>query len=174
MVDLTFASRAKNFVPLSLLRTIAGAQLSAIPEDIVYLGEDGVKAIKGMVLVTRGRLSVQRVQEDAWRAIEQLSEKGGWKEPATKPKKTAKQPSAIGVDTNKAIPKASAKKQAATSSKTEKDEEHVDTLEVKEQGIDGEIGSKQLKGPVKASKRKREPESPEKTDGLRRSTRTRK
>lgn len=48
MVDLTFVSRAKNFVPLSLLRTVAGAQLPAIPENIAYLGEGGVEAIKGI------------------------------------------------------------------------------------------------------------------------------
>ena len=52
MVDLTFVSRANNFVPLSLLRTIAGAQLSAIPEDIAYLGEDGYEAIKGISIGT--------------------------------------------------------------------------------------------------------------------------
>ncbi len=52
MVDLTFVSRAKNFIPLSLLRTIAGAQLSSIPEDIAYLGEDGVEAIKSISIGT--------------------------------------------------------------------------------------------------------------------------
>ena len=52
MVDITFVSRAKNFVPLSLLHTIAGAQLSAIPEDIAYLGEDGYEAIEGISIGT--------------------------------------------------------------------------------------------------------------------------
>lgn len=33
-----------------------------------------------MDLVHRGRLSVQRVEPEAWDAIEQLAEKGGWSE----------------------------------------------------------------------------------------------
>lgn len=31
-----------------------------------------------MALVTRGRLSVQRVEEQTWAIIQQLAEKGGW------------------------------------------------------------------------------------------------
>jgi len=46
----------------------------------------------GMDLVTRGRLSVQRVEEDAWKAIVLLAEKGGWQELdlKSKPKKGTK------------------------------------------------------------------------------------
>ena len=33
-----------------------------------------------MPLVDRGRLSVQRVDEDAWNAISSLAERGGWDE----------------------------------------------------------------------------------------------
>ena len=40
----------------------------------------------GMDLVSRGRLSVQRVEEDAWKAIVLLAEKGGWQELDLKPK----------------------------------------------------------------------------------------
>jgi hypothetical protein len=40
-----------------------------------------------MDLVTRGRLSVQRVGEDAWAAIELMAENGGWEELNLKPKK---------------------------------------------------------------------------------------
>ena len=40
-----------------------------------------------MVLVTRGRLSVQHVGEDAWTAIELLAENGGWEELDMKSKK---------------------------------------------------------------------------------------
>ena len=47
MVEVTFKSRAKNFVPLSLLRRIAASSSSDVPEDVSYIGEDGVKAIKG-------------------------------------------------------------------------------------------------------------------------------
>ena len=42
-----------------------------------------------MDLVTRGRLSVQRVGEDAWAAIELMAENGGWEELNMKPKKKA-------------------------------------------------------------------------------------
>ncbi|KAI8982773.1 PUA-like domain-containing protein, partial [Trametes punicea] len=76
MVDVTFVRRAPHFVPLSLLRNIAGA--SHPPAEVSYIGNDGVKAIKGMALVTRGRLSVQRVEEETWRVIEELAERGGW------------------------------------------------------------------------------------------------
>lgn len=40
-----------------------------------------------MDLVRRGRLSVQRVQRDAWDVVEQLAEKGGWSEDVRKGKK---------------------------------------------------------------------------------------
>ena len=33
-----------------------------------------------MNLVHRGRLSVQRVQPEAWNVVEQLATKGGWSE----------------------------------------------------------------------------------------------
>ncbi|KAI0355407.1 DUF55-domain-containing protein, partial [Trametes cingulata] len=76
MVDLTFVRRAPHFVPLSLLRNIAAS--SEVPEEVSYIGEEGVSAIKGMALVTRGRLSVQRVEEGTWTVIEKLAERGGW------------------------------------------------------------------------------------------------
>ncbi|KIM35155.1 hypothetical protein M413DRAFT_449863 [Hebeloma cylindrosporum] len=89
MVDLTFVSRAKNFVPLALLRKISTLPVSDIPEEISYVGETGTTALKSMDLVTRGRLSVQRVGEDAWKAIEQLAEKGGWEDMDLRPTATA-------------------------------------------------------------------------------------
>ncbi|KAK1225307.1 hypothetical protein PQX77_011725 [Marasmius sp. AFHP31] len=79
MVDLTFTSRANHFIPLSLLRYIANfGSGSGIPEQIAYIGDEGVKAIKAMDLVTRGRLSVQGVDENAWETIGLLADKGGW------------------------------------------------------------------------------------------------
>ncbi|TBU28751.1 PUA-like domain-containing protein [Dichomitus squalens] len=90
MVEVTFGSRAKHFVPLSLLRNIASS--SEPPEEVAYIGQDGAKAIKGMALVTRGRLSVQRVEEDTWEIIEQLAERGGWEETGTSKPKTKSQP----------------------------------------------------------------------------------
>ncbi|OSD04440.1 DUF55-domain-containing protein [Trametes coccinea BRFM310] len=78
MVDVTFTRRAPHFVPLSLLRTVAAA--SEPPEEVSYIGLEGVNAIKGMALITRGRLSVQRVEAETWEVIEQLAERGGWNE----------------------------------------------------------------------------------------------
>ncbi|KAF9498699.1 DUF55-domain-containing protein [Pleurotus eryngii] len=77
MVDLTFVERAKNFIPLALLRYIADIS-STPPPELEYVGEDGINAIKGMDLVTRGRLSVQRVSEEAWNTIQLLAKRGGW------------------------------------------------------------------------------------------------
>ncbi|CDO73841.1 hypothetical protein BN946_scf185015.g170 [Trametes cinnabarina] len=81
MVDVTFVRRAPHFVPLSLLRGIATS--SEPPREVSYIGAEGVKAIQNMALVTRGRLSVQRVHEETWEVITQLAEHGGWDEEGT-------------------------------------------------------------------------------------------
>ena len=47
MVDLTFTSRAKHFVPLALLRYISDLNPQVLPEELAYLGDHGIKAIKG-------------------------------------------------------------------------------------------------------------------------------
>jgi hypothetical protein len=47
MVDLTFESRAQNFVPLTLLRFIADSSSASPPTGFEYLGDGGVSAIKG-------------------------------------------------------------------------------------------------------------------------------
>ncbi|KAF7975645.1 hypothetical protein HWV62_9097 [Athelia sp. TMB] len=78
MVEVTISSRAKNFIPLALLRHIATS--AEAPEEVSYIGEAGIKAIKAMALVNRGRLSVQRVNDEAWSIIEQMAENGGWDE----------------------------------------------------------------------------------------------
>ncbi|KAI0774739.1 DUF55-domain-containing protein [Trametes elegans] len=78
MVDVTFGRQTPHFIPLSLLRSIAAA--TEPPEEVAYIGVGGVKAIKEMALVTRGRLSVQRVEEETWKVVEQLAERGGWVE----------------------------------------------------------------------------------------------
>ncbi|KAL4242313.1 5-Hydroxymethylcytosine binding [Abortiporus biennis] len=97
MVELTFKARLKYFVPLSLLKSIASLPSSQsstargknkaqdstdseLPEEIAYIGKTGVKAISDMPLVSRGRLSVQRVDESTWKVVEQLGERGGWDE----------------------------------------------------------------------------------------------
>ncbi|KAH9977847.1 PUA-like domain-containing protein [Lactifluus volemus] len=76
MVDVQFKSRATHFIPYRLLREIAAGDAKP-STDIEYIGEEDVKAIKDMALVHRGRLSVQRVQTEAWNVIEKMAEKGG-------------------------------------------------------------------------------------------------
>ena len=66
-----------------------------------------------MELVGRGRLSVQRVEEDAYEAIREMAEKGGWdltagKKAKGKPKKAAK-----GSEEKDDEPKATGKKRKA-------------------------------------------------------------
>lgn len=53
MVDVKFVSRAAHFVPLALLKSIAGGDSSNPSEEIGYIGQDGVKAIKGASNVRR-------------------------------------------------------------------------------------------------------------------------
>lgn len=117
MVDLTFQARAKNFVPLSLLKRIASTSTAQPPSDVDYIGEDGVKAIKGvssyslprrrvlqrkeMALINRGRLSVQRVEEQTWSVIEKLAETGGWDDGAAKGKKTEGKANKLTAGTSK-------------------------------------------------------------------------
>ncbi|KAG2155071.1 DUF55-domain-containing protein [Suillus bovinus] len=89
MIDATFLSRAGHFVPLSLLRHIAESAQSDPPDEIAYIGTDGMKAVKAMPLVTRGRLSVQRVSKECWEIIQMMSEKGGWEEMSFGKKKSS-------------------------------------------------------------------------------------
>lgn len=142
MVDLTFSSRAKNFVPLALLKFIADLPSNSAPDEINYLGEGGVKAIKGMDLVTRGRLSVQRVGEGAWNAIGLLAEKGGWEEMDLRPKKSVK---------TKAKPPATERKVKTPTKYVERDKNEDDEeAEETEDEEDEEPGRKYT-----TSKRKR-------------------
>jgi hypothetical protein len=46
MVNLKFTARAKHFIPLALLRHIADSTADDPPEEIKYIGERGVKAVK--------------------------------------------------------------------------------------------------------------------------------
>jgi hypothetical protein len=46
MVDVKFISRAANFVPYPLLRDIASGRVTP-SNGVEYIGEEGVKAIKG-------------------------------------------------------------------------------------------------------------------------------
>ncbi|KAJ7512740.1 DUF55-domain-containing protein [Mycena galericulata] len=125
MVDLTFGSRAKHFVPLALLRFIADASSASPPAGLEYLGDEGVAAIKGMDLVTRGRLSVQRVSAAAWAAVQLLADTGGWDEIDLTPKKKGpvKKATAVASRPRAAKTKAKAKKRKAKNSDSEEDED---------------------------------------------------
>ncbi|KAJ3736179.1 EVE domain-containing protein [Lentinula guzmanii] len=79
MVDLTFKSRAQHFVSLTLLKYIS-EHVDDLPEELEYIGSEGAKAIKGMDLINRGRLSVQRIQKPVRDVIKLLAERGGWDE----------------------------------------------------------------------------------------------
>lgn len=49
MIDLTFSSRAKHFIPLALFRFIANySSLADLPEELAYIGAEGLKAIKSI------------------------------------------------------------------------------------------------------------------------------
>ncbi|KAF7360340.1 Autophagy-related protein [Mycena venus] len=121
MVDLTFTSRAQHFVPLTLLRFIADSASASPPAGLEYLGDAGVAAIKGMDLVTRGRLSVQRVSDAAWTAVQQLANTGGWDALDLNPKKKspAKKAAAGERPARAAKTKAKAKKRKAKGSDSE-------------------------------------------------------
>ncbi|RPD81319.1 DUF55-domain-containing protein [Lentinus tigrinus ALCF2SS1-7] len=160
MVDVTFVSRAKHFVPLSLLRTIASS--TDVPEDVSYIGEDGAQAIKGMALVTRGRLSVQRVEGETWRVIEQLAERGGWDEGGA-----GKQKTKAKTKTNSS---GRSRKKAVAKKDDEEEEAEADGQSEGAQEEDA-VAAK----PTQSSRRKRKIEDTDAADSRpRRSTRARR
>ncbi|KAJ7359332.1 DUF55-domain-containing protein [Mycena albidolilacea] len=128
MVDLTFQSRAQNFVPLTLLHFIADSSSASPPTGFEYLGDAGVSAIKGMDLVTnRGRLNVQRVSEAAWIAVQQLSSTGGWDLSPKKrsPRKTAAKTAERPTRAAKTKAKASLQQAKGRGSEEESEEKVV-------------------------------------------------
>ena len=48
MVEVTFVSRAKHFVPLALLRHLAGSSSTEPSTELEYIGSTGLKSIKGL------------------------------------------------------------------------------------------------------------------------------
>ncbi|KAJ7666169.1 PUA-like domain-containing protein [Mycena polygramma] len=165
MVDLTFGSRAAHFVPLALLRFIADAPEASPPAGLEYLGDAGVAAIKAMDLVTRGRLSVQRVSEAAWTAVQQLASTGGWDELDLAPKKKTPVKKAAAARPARAAAtktKAKAKKRKAKGSDSE-DGEDEDYDEESEE----EVISK-----TTSSRRKRKAEDYEELPPTRRRAKT--
>ncbi|THH31930.1 hypothetical protein EUX98_g2283 [Antrodiella citrinella] len=94
MVDVTFESRLAHFIPLSLLKSVAGSSKNDPDEGLSYIGNQGVKAIKTMPLVTRGRLSVQHVDAETYDLLVQLGERGGWEDVSSAKKKGKKRATA--------------------------------------------------------------------------------
>ncbi|KAF8915183.1 PUA-like domain-containing protein [Mucidula mucida] len=121
MVDLKFTSRTANFVSLALLKWITSMS-DPLPESVAYIGKEGLDALKTMDLVARGRLSVQRVTEEAWNAITLLAEKGGWTEDDLKPPPKSKKA--------RAKPRTPAKSRAKRMRKVDSDDEGEESEEV--------------------------------------------
>lgn len=128
-----------------------------------------------MDLVTRGRLSVQRVDEKAWDAVVQLAENGGWEELDLKPKKS-------GSTTGQSR-KASQKKEkpAPRPRKKRKSKEEEDEKSESEDNEEGDAsGDDAGKGDTiaktkRSNKRRKTEESPdEDSASRRRSTRTKR
>lgn len=89
MVNVRFVRRLEHPVTLAWVKKLAG--LAEPPEGVKYIGKEGLKAIKEMPLVNRGRLSVQPVSEEAYDAIVAMGEKGGMDElPVPKKAKAVK------------------------------------------------------------------------------------
>lgn len=53
MVDVKFISRAAHFVPYPLLREIAAGRVTE-SDGIEYIGEEGVRVIKGSLMRRNG------------------------------------------------------------------------------------------------------------------------
>lgn len=186
MVDVTFVRRASHFVPLSLLRSIAAA--SEPPEEVAYIGDDGLKAIQGtygshhrtiirraavlrigMALVTRGRLSVQRVDEVTWKVVEKLAERGGWVEAAAK---AGKGKTAAKLESKaKGRPKAQRKKASEDASEEPEDDPAEGAVTEADQPVPGPAGGTT---PKNQRGRKRKVSDAEVDPIPRRSTRARK
>ncbi|CBQ73421.1 conserved hypothetical protein [Sporisorium reilianum SRZ2] len=84
LVDVEFVEKLDRMVPLGLLQKLAGkgADAKALTkderQDVAYLADAQLQAIKDMALLNRGRLSVQPVTQEAYDAVIALSRKGGW------------------------------------------------------------------------------------------------
>lgn len=55
MVSVRFLERLPHPVTLSAVKSLVG--LTAVPAGIEYIGVGGLKAVQGMALINRGRLS---------------------------------------------------------------------------------------------------------------------
>ena len=87
-----------------------------------------------MDLVTRGRLSVQRVGEDAWAAIELMAENGGWEELNMKPKKKGvklKKGSTSNVDKSESVNFSEKDQTLESEDKNKDDQVHIANSSIK-------------------------------------------
>lgn len=93
-----------------------------------------------MDLVTRGRLSVQRVGEDAWAAIELMANNGGWEELNVNPKKSGKVKSSTSSVDKQRKEESPGKSSSTTKLKPqEKEGNHDNEAEPKGEGRDEEV-----------------------------------
>ncbi|KAJ3559905.1 hypothetical protein NM688_g55 [Phlebia brevispora] len=172
MVDVRFKSRAKHFVSLALLRRIAAS--SEPPTDVAYIGEDGFRAVEDMALINRGRLSVQRVEETAWNAINSLADEGGWDEGSDKGRKSAK-----SSKTGRPVKSSKAKAQdsdAKVEAKSADDEQNSKEDAHEANPLETETKKSTDSAPKKGNRKRKATDDGEGSAAapLRRSTRTRK
>ena len=126
-----------------------------------------------MDLVTRGRLSVQRVGDDAWAAIESMAENGGWEELDMKPKKKGvklKKGSTSNVDRSEKEEKPS----TTTKLDNEKDRTHDNEGESKDGQDHTTANSSSIKRKRGTGYTDVDIDNSGERDGLRRSNRAKK
>jgi hypothetical protein len=114
-----FKSRLAHFVSLKLLQHLGS--LASPPAELPYLTDDHLAAIKGMALLSRGRLSVQPVSAEAYEAITLLGERGGFDDlvPAKAKARKAKAAPEGEEDAAPAKPKAKRAKKAPKAKEPE-------------------------------------------------------
>lgn len=132
-----------------------------------------------MDLVTRGRLSVQRVDEGAWKAINELAKNGGWEDMDLRPGKKGN--TIASANPKSKMPKKKAP--AASQAKEDADDSGEQAQAGLEKPVEKVIATTATKAKAKAkAKRKREAQAvgeleselAGERDGLRRSTRAKK
>ena len=125
-----------------------------------------------MALINRGRLSVQRVEENTWMVIEKLAERGGWEDEATKKIKKASRDTSEAKASSGQQPKG--KNRAKTASRDD-GANRIDEIKANPEISEYDEGTKtEMSVGYTGRKRKNVPEESTDAPPLRRSTRTRK
>ncbi|GAA93662.1 hypothetical protein E5Q_00307 [Mixia osmundae IAM 14324] len=107
MVDVVFVSKFDNFVSLKALQALAA--MDDVPDALKdIITTEQLSAIKAMDLLSRGRLSVQRVDQTAYDAILALSKTAAVTELAPPPRTRVKTSKQDREETEEAPAKASA------------------------------------------------------------------